>query len=68
MQTCKDILLPMTEKRNNIPNPSGRPAKLKNGRDRTIYIDDESWERARKLGDGKPSEGIRKALASIPQQ
>lgn len=42
--------------------PAGRPAKLKNGRDRTIYIDDESWEKARKLGDGKPSEGIRRAL------
>ena len=55
----------MNEKK-HIPNPSGRPQKLKNGRDRTIYIDDESWEKARKLGDGKPSEGIRKALASAP--
>lgn len=46
----------------HTPNPTGRPSKLKNGRDRTIYIDDESWEKAKKLGDGKPSEGIRKAL------
>jgi hypothetical protein len=52
----------------HIPNPSGRPAKLKNGRDRTIYIDDESWEKARKLGDGKPSEGIRRALSYIPSE
>jgi hypothetical protein len=53
-------------KTKHIPNPSGRPAKLKNGRDRTIYIDDESWEKAKKLGDGKPSEGIRKAIAAAP--
>jgi hypothetical protein len=54
----------MKEKRQYIPNPNGRPAKLRNGRDRTIYIDDESWEKAKELGNGKPSEGIRRALAN----
>jgi hypothetical protein len=53
----------MSEKLKHIPNPEGRPKKLRGGRDRTIYIDDESWEKAKLLGNGKPSEGIRRALA-----
>lgn len=50
----------MKEKR--IPNPEGRPPKLVGGKRRNIYIDEASWQKAKKLGDGKPSEGIRKAL------
>ncbi|MEP6879763.1 MAG: hypothetical protein ABI865_13040 [Nitrosospira sp.] len=57
-----------TTKRKHIPNPAGRPKKLKDARDRKIYIDDESWEKAKKLGNGKPSEGIRKALNKEDQQ
>lgn len=58
----------MKQKRNYIPNPDGRPQKMKDGRARTIYIDDESWGKARALGNGKPSEGIRKALNYTPEE
>jgi hypothetical protein len=34
------------------------------GKRRNIYIDEQSWQRAKLLGNGKPSEGIRKALAN----
>jgi hypothetical protein len=35
------------------------------GKRRNIYIDEESWQKAKELGDGKPSEGIRKALKTV---
>ena len=38
---------------------------MADGKARTIYIDEASWEKAKKLGDGKPSEGIRKALKTV---
>lgn len=40
----------------------GRPKKMTEGRRRNIYIDDESWESAQKLGGGNASDGIRIAL------
>ena len=40
----------------------GRPAAMEGGRSRRIYIDEASWELARKLGNGSGSEGIRRAL------
>lgn len=43
-------------------NPVGRPPKMADGKRRNIYIDDASWQKAKELGDGKPSEGIRVAL------
>lgn len=48
-------------------NPVGRPPKMTDGKRRNIYIDDASWQKAKKLGDGKPSEGIRKALSKTPK-
>jgi len=47
-------------------NPVGRPPKMTDGKRRNIYIDDASWQKAKTLGDGKPSEGIRKVLATLP--
>jgi hypothetical protein len=44
------------------PNPVGRPAVMQGGKRRNIYIDEISWQRAKLLGNGKPSEGIRIAL------
>jgi len=35
---------------------------MEGGRSRRIYIDEASWELARKLGKGNGSEGIRHAL------
>lgn len=46
----------------HIPNPNGRPPKMADGKRRNIYIDEASWQKAKELGEGKPSEGIRKAL------
>lgn len=46
-----------TEKR-----PRGRPEQMKEGKRRNVYIDNESWEAAQKLGNGNASEGIRIAL------
>lgn len=40
----------------------GRPAELKGGGRRNVYMDDASWGKALELGDGNASEGIRKAL------
>lgn len=52
----------MTQKK--IPNPNGRPPKMTNGKRRNIYIDEASWEKAKEIGKGKPSEGIRIALSN----
>lgn len=49
-----------------IPNPVGRPVKMPGGKRRNIYIDEISWQIAKELGSGKPSEGIRIALSYIP--
>ena len=57
----------MTEKRKHIPNPVGRPPKLTAGKRRNIYIDEASGQKAKELGNGKPSEGIRVALAHASQ-
>jgi hypothetical protein len=35
---------------------------MEGGKRRNIYIDNTSWEIAKKLGGGKASEGIRIAL------
>lgn len=43
----------------------GRPPVLdggKGGKRRGVYLDDASWDRAKALGKGKPSEGIRISL------
>ena len=41
---------------------AGRPAEMEDGRRRNVYVDDASWERALKLGNGNASAGIRAAL------
>ena len=43
-------------------NPVGKPRQMIGGKRRNIYIDEESWQKAKELGNGKPSEGIRIAL------
>jgi hypothetical protein len=51
----------MSDKK-HIPNPVGAPRQMIGGKRRNIYIDEASWQRAKELGNGKPSEGIRIAL------
>lgn len=61
----------LAAKRKHIPNPEGRPRVLdggKGGKRRGVYLDDESWQKATALGEGSPSDGIRKALSCIPAQ
>lgn len=43
------------------PKKPGRPSVI-DGKRRNVFIDDLSWQRAQKLGDGNASEGIRRAL------
>lgn len=43
------------------PRKLGRPTTI-DGKRRNVFIDDLSWQRAQKLGDGNASEGIRRAL------
>lgn len=57
----------MRENQKRIPNPNGRPPKMEGGKRRNIYIDEASWQKATKLGNGIPSEGIRIALARASQ-
>jgi hypothetical protein len=48
-------------------NPVGRPPVLadgKGGKRRGVYLDDETWRKATILGDGKPSEGLRRAISA----
>jgi hypothetical protein len=40
----------------------GRPAEMESGKRVNVYLDGPSIERAKSLGDGNVSEGIRKAL------
>lgn len=47
-----------------IPSAAGRPRNLKGGKTVSMYLDDESLERARSLGQGNVSEGIRAALSN----
>jgi hypothetical protein len=50
---------------NRAKNPIGRPPVLdggKGGKRRGVYLDEESWQKAKLLGNGQPSQGIRKAL------
>lgn len=35
---------------------------MKNGKRRNVYIDNQSWEAAKRLGGGNASEGIRIAI------
>jgi len=51
-------------KQKRIANPVGRPPKLEGGKRRNIYIDEASWDKAKQIGNGNPSEGIRVALNS----
>lgn len=46
---------------------TGRPAEMKDGKRRNVYIDDRSWERAAEIGNGNASEGIRLALLLMPE-
>jgi len=55
---------------NEIPWPEGhgqvgRPAELEGGSRRNVYLDTVSIARARKLGKGNISEGIRIALSRV---
>lgn len=43
-------------------NPVGAPRQMIGGKRRNIYIDEISWQKAKELGNGKPSEGIRRAI------
>lgn len=45
------------------PQERGRPAAMKGGRRVNVYLDAETLARARALGNGNLSEGIRRALA-----
>lgn len=50
-----------------VKNPVGRPPVLadgKGGKRRGVYLDDETWRKATVLGDGKPSEGLRRAISA----
>lgn len=49
----------MTEQ---VKRPAHRPVSVPGGKRRSVYIDDESWRAAERLGNGKASEGIRKAI------
>lgn len=40
----------------------GRPEEMQGGKRRNVYLDDASWTKAAKLGNGNISEGIRGAL------
>ena len=42
--------------------PNHRPREMEGGKRRNVYIDEESWLLAQKLGKGNGSEGIRRAL------
>lgn len=46
-------------------NPVGAPRQMIGGNRRNIYIDQASWQKAKELGNGKPSEGIRIALRNM---
>lgn len=52
-------------KRPPAPNapPLGRPAILTDGQRVNVYLDAQTLDRARELGEGNVSEGIRRALA-----
>lgn len=41
----------------------GRPEQMQGGKRRNVYLDDASWDKARDLGTGNVSDGIRMALA-----
>lgn len=47
---------------------AGRPSELECGRRRNVYLDDESIERAKALGSGNISDGIRRALQVATDQ
>lgn len=40
----------------------GRPEEMRGGTRHNVYIDDMSWRKAKELGGGNASEGIRIAL------
>lgn len=41
----------------------GPPEKLKDGRRRNVFLDDQTWIEAEKIGAGSASAGIRIAVA-----
>lgn len=56
--------MPNSRSRSRKLKPFGRPRVLAGGKRVTLYLDSATLERARKLGSGNVSEGIRRALAS----
>ena len=42
--------------------PPGRPKELSEGKRGEVYLTAELWDKAKKLGEGNRSAGIRKAL------
>lgn len=53
----------MSEAKTTVePRKRGRPEEMKNGKRRNVYIDNQSWEAAKRLGGGNASEGIRIAI------
>jgi hypothetical protein len=57
-------LLKIWKSEHAIAEPVGRPRNLKGGKTVSMYLDDESLKRARSLGQGNVSEGIRIALSN----
>lgn len=47
----------------NAKQDAGRPVALKGGKKITLYLDAETIKKARSLGDGNISAGIRKSVA-----
>ena len=45
----------------------GRPLKMRFGRRRNVYIDDQTWQKAVKFGNGNGSEGIRKIFERLKE-
>lgn len=45
--------------------PAHRPQEMEGGRRMNVYLDAATIEKARQLGDGNISEGIRRALCKI---
>ena len=62
-KTNRALLDGLTNMKEEKPrNLVGKPRQMIGGKRRNIYIDEASWQKAKELGNGKSSEGIRKAL------
>jgi hypothetical protein len=46
-------------------HPGGRPTEVEGGRRMNLYLDRESVQTAKEIGNGNMSEGIRGALRAV---